>query len=182
MIILFGPAGSGKSVQGELLAKANGWKWISVGQLLRDSKDQKLINIMAKGNLVPAKDVNRILLSELASIHDIDHVIFDGFPRQIGEAKWLFKKSKSFGRCISAAIILEVPEEELIKRLSLRGRADDTPEAIADRLAIYHKKLKPIINFLSGKKLNILNINGVGTVNQVNKRIQEALGKCLVKN
>lgn len=83
MIVFFGPAGAGKSVQGQILAARFGWRWLSAGQLLRDSKDIEVLKQMRTGNLVTTETVNRLMGEALNRACDIPNVILDGFPRII---------------------------------------------------------------------------------------------------
>ena len=89
MIVFFGPAGAGKSVQGQMLAARHGWRWLSAGQLLRDTHDIELIKEMQTGALVSPERVNALMGEALKRAVNIDRVILDGFPRQLEQAKWL---------------------------------------------------------------------------------------------
>lgn len=173
MILFFGPAGAGKSVQGQMLAARNGWRWLSTGQLLRDSHDKELLEYLQTGKLVPTELVNRLLGEAIERAHDIDHVILDGYPRLLEQAKWLVENQTTHGRDIKLAIVMEVPKSELMKRIQIRGRADDTPEAIDERLRIYRTEVYPILSYLTEQNIHIVHIDGVGTVGQVHDRIME---------
>ncbi len=176
MIVFFGPAGAGKSVQGQILAARHGWRWLSAGQLLRDSKNTEIIISMSQGSLVASETANKIIEDALKRAKDIDKVILDGFPRQIEQAQWLVETENK--RDIQLAIVLEVPREELLKRLQLRGRIDDKPEAIEERLNLYRKEIYPILTYLTEQKIKIANIDGTGTVGQVHDRIEAELSAC----
>jgi len=178
MIIFFGPAGAGKSIQGQILAARQSWRWFSMGQLLRDACDVELIKIMQEGKLVPDEKINQIISESLNKIKDINSVILDGFPRKIEQAKWLINENPLHSKSISLVIVLEVPRSELYKRLELRGRVDDTPEAIDDRLRIYRKEIYPILNYFTEQGINIVHIDGAGTVGQVHDKIMEELVAC----
>ncbi|MEI7689793.1 MAG: nucleoside monophosphate kinase [Candidatus Saccharibacteria bacterium] len=180
MIIIFGPAGSGKSVQGQLLAKNNNWKWLSAGQLLRESHDSELLDIINTGELAPADKVNEIMAEAFKQSADMDRIILDGFPRQVEQAKWLIENSPFHGHCVGAIIVLDVDKSELIKRLVLRGRPDDTPEAIEERLDIYHEKINPVISYFESQGVAVLHIDGIGTVEQIHDRIMEKLAECKI--
>ncbi len=177
MIIIFGPAGAGKTVQGKLLADANNWHWLSVGQLLRDSNDPKITEIINKGGLAPVDKVNELIINAFNKISNIDQIVFDGFPREIQEAKWLLEKSVFHGHTIDAILSLEVSNEEIIKRLLLRKRDDDTPQAIKERLSIYHDKMKSVLDYFASEGIRIIRIDGMGTIEQVHQRIMEKLSK-----
>ncbi|MEI6850630.1 MAG: nucleoside monophosphate kinase [Candidatus Saccharibacteria bacterium] len=178
MIVFFGPAGAGKSIQGQILAARQGWRWFSMGQLLRDSSDTKLFKTMQDGKLVSDEKVYEIMGDALKNAPDINNVILDGFPRLIDQARWLIDNQPLHGRSIGLVIVLEVPRGELMKRLKLRGRADDTPEAINDRLRIYRKEIYPILNYFTEQGINIVHIDGAGTVGQVHDKVIEELTSC----
>ncbi len=178
MIIFFGPAGAGKSVQGQILAARHSWRWLSAGQLLRDTHDSKLINEMQTGDLVESGRVNDIIGDALGRSKDIDHVILDGFPRQLVQAKWLIDSQPQHQRSIALAVVLEVPRDDLLKRLTLRGRKDDEPEIIEERLKVYRQEIYPILTYLTEQNIRIAHIDGTGTVGQVHDRIEAELKAC----
>lgn len=178
MIVFFGPAGAGKSVQGQILAARNGWRWLSAGQLLRDTHDVEIIKAMQTGQLLDHTLVNRIMGEALARAKDIDKVILDGFPRALEQAQWLVESRTDHGRDINLVIVLEVPRSELLKRLAVRGRADDTPEAIDERLRIYRSEVYPILSYFTELGIPIVHLDGTGTVGQIHDRIMEELAAC----
>jgi len=181
MIVFFGPAGAGKSVQGQILAARMGWRWLSAGQLIRDSRDPELLETIQQGKLVAHEKIVQIMGEAITKATDIDQLILDGFPRQLDQAKWLIDSQPEHGRSIGLVIVLEVPREELLKRLALRGRADDEPEAIDERLNIYRQEIYPILSYLSDQNIPVAHIEGVGAVGQVHDRIVEELtGRGLV--
>jgi len=175
MIVFFGPAGAGKSVQGQILAARQDWRWLSAGQLLRDTRDPELARIMQTGALVPPAKVNEIMGEALKRAQDVDRVILDGFLRTMEQAEWLIQTQPEHGQSIGLVVILEVPKSELLKRLAVRGRVDDTPEAIDERLKIYRQEIYPILNYLTEQDVPIVHIDGVGSVGQVHDRIAEEL-------
>lgn len=175
MIVFFGPAGAGKSMQGQILAARQGWRWLSAGQILRDTHDAALIQTMHEGNLVPHEAITRIMGEAIQKAGDIDQIILDGFPRELEQAQWLVESKTDHGRDISLVVVLEVPREELLKRLAIRGRVDDTPEAIDRRLAIYRQEMYPILSLFTEDNIPIVHIDGVGTVGEVHDRIYAEL-------
>lgn len=179
MILFFGPAGAGKSVQGQMLAARHGWRWISAGQLLRDTHDIELLKIINSGQLVSNEHINEIVGAALARAKDIDRVILDGFPRKLEQAKWLIESQPEHERSIKLAIVLEVPREELLKRLQVRGRLDDTPETIEKRLKTYRQEIYPILTYFTDENIPIAHIEGVGSVGQVHDRIETELNAVL---
>ncbi|HET9411936.1 MAG TPA: nucleoside monophosphate kinase [Candidatus Saccharimonadales bacterium] len=181
MIIFFGPAGAGKSVQGQILSARYGWRWLSAGQLLRDTHDADLLKAMSTGDLVHNDIANKVMLNALKRSKDIDHVILDGFPRELSQAEWLLANEPEHERSIAAIVVLEVPKSELVRRLTLRGRADDTPESIERRLQIFRTEIYPILAYFNERNVHIVHIDGTGTVGQVHDRIVEELKSCLPK-
>lgn len=178
MVIFFGPAGAGKSVQGQILSARHGWRWLSAGQLLRDTHDAELIRDMQNGSLVDVDRVNKIMMSALKGAQDIEHVILDGYPRALAQAKWLLETQPEHEHSIDLVVILEVPKAEILRRLKIRGRADDTPEAIEERLRIYRSEIYPILDYFNDQHIMISHIDGTGTVGQVHDRIEEELKAC----
>lgn len=172
MIILFGLAGSGKGTQGNALAELFGWRWVSIGQLIRDSgKYEKTVN---DGSMISDKDAIG-LMAKAFELNEADgfDMILDGFPRTVEQAEWLVKQDL---HPIECAIILEVPKEDLYARLELRGRKDDTNKDYIDRRwAVFEENIKGIMKILEEKKVPIHRVNGVGEVNEVTARLVAAI-------
>lgn len=178
MIIFFGPAGAGKSVQGQILSARHDWRWLSAGQLLRDTHDHTLIAEMQSGELVDENRVNEIMKTAIKAAKDIKHVILDGYPRQLSQAEELIATQPDHERSVQIVVVLEVPRNEIMRRLKLRGRVDDIPEAIEERLHIYRQEIYPILNYFTEQNIYICHIDGTGTVGQVHDRIEEELKAC----
>lgn len=181
MIVFFGPAGAGKSVQGNLLAARNDWRWLGAGQILRDSKDPELLAQMSTGKLVDPEIVNRAMNDALSRANDkVQKVILDGYPRQLAQAQWLLENKDNHGRNVDLVVVLEVPRSELLRRLEIRGRLDDTPEVIDERLRIYRQEMYPVLNYFNEHGVKIAHIDGTGTVGQVHDRIMEEIESCQI--
>lgn len=171
MILFFGPAGAGKSMQGQLLAARYGWQWVSTGNMFRSSKDQEIIEHIKSGNLVSDELTNKVVGDFLDNYESDAKLVLDGYPRNDIQAKWLTDRQESGKLKIDLAVVFEVPRQELVNRLGKRGRDDDTPEAVDKRLGIYRKDIYPILDFLNNQNIPIVHINGVGTVGQVHDTI-----------
>ena len=172
MIILFGLAGSGKGTQAKALSEFFGWRTFSVGQVIRDTGEYT--DIIDKGGLIPDDDVIKLMTKqiEIANAEGYD-VILDGYPRTDYQAKWLMEHMKED---IKGAIILEVPKEELYKRLELRGREDDkSKNAIDLRFQIFEQNISPILNQLEKNDIEIRRVDGVGEVGTVTGRLIAAV-------
>lgn len=177
MIILFGPAGAGKTVQGQLLSARHGWRWLSAGQLLRDTHDPEIVRQMYTGELVDPNVVNGIVGAAIAKAHDIGEVILDGFPRSLDQAQWLIEAQAEYDARVELVVVLEVTHKELMQRLRVRGREDDTAEAITERHKIYRAEVDPVLDYLSSHNVPIIEVDGTGTVGQVHDRIEAELAK-----
>lgn len=154
-IVLFGGPGSGKGTQSERLIKKYGLHHISTGEVLRDhiKRETELGKIAKKyideGQLIPDELMIQILDDVLEKeAKDKPGVIFDGFPRTIPQAEALNELLKKRNKELHAVVGLEVPDEELVKRLLNRGketgRADDNEETIKKRLHVYHNQTSPL--------------------------------------
>jgi adenylate kinase len=180
MIIFFGPAGSGKSLQGQILAARQGWQWLSSGQIIRESDDEELNKIIMTGNLVPNEKMEEIIGSALNKISDKDKLILDGFPRQIDQAKWMVEKGYIKGNSKDLIVIVEVPEQALVARFANRGRADDTPESIENRLKIYNEESSKIFEYLGQQGVKEIRIDGSGRVGEIHDNLMKELSACKI--
>lgn len=175
MIIFFGPAGAGKSMQGQIVAARHGWRWLSTGQLLRDSHDPELYKQMQTGGLVSDEVMGRIVTQALSSAQDLGDIILDGYPRNLAQAEYLIGAEGAHPSRIEIAIVLDVPREELIRRLAIRGRADDTEELINRRLDIFEKETTPVLAYFEERGIQIARIVGNGTVGEIHDKIEAEL-------
>ena len=177
MIIFFGPAGSGKSTQGRIIADKFGWRWLSVGQVLRDTGE--FDEILKKGELVDDETVVRLMNKQIAFAEaEGMEVVLDGYPRDTKQTEIMLadKESEFFGK-ISGAIVLEVPVEELWKRIEERGREDDTEEVVKHRFEIFEQNICSILPLLEQKGVKIEKVDGVGSFEEVTDRIIKVVQK-----
>ena len=172
MIALFGLAGSGKGTQGKALSEIFGWKWMSVGQAIRETGEYK--EIIDGGNLIPDEDVINIMNKQIEKAEDEGFdIILDGYPRSVAQAQYIVDHMADK---LDGAIILDVPKDELIERLTLRGRDDDKErESIERRFAIFEENLKPILQLFENANIPIIHVNGVGEVGEVTDRLVEVV-------
>ena len=176
-IVIFGAPGSGKGTQSDKLIEHYGLEHISTGDVLRSEiKNGTELGRTAKqyidqGQLIP----DTLMISILASVYDgfgrgHKGVIFDGFPRTIPQAEALKQMLAERGDKVVAMLELDVPEDELMKRLILRGqqsgRADDKEETIKKRLDVYHAQTMPLIEWYKNEGLHH-HINGLGELDRI---------------
>lgn len=184
-IVIFGAPGSGKGTQSDLLIEHYGLGHISTGDVLRNEikKGTELgktaQGFIDNGQLIP----DELMISILANVYDSfgrghKGVIFDGFPRTIPQAEALKQMLDERGDKVAAMIELDVPEDELMKRLILRGqqsgRADDNEETIKKRLVVYHSQTQPLIEWYKQEGLHH-HINGLGTLERIFADIQKVI-------
>ncbi len=179
MILFFGPPGSGKSVQGQLLVERNGWQWLSTGDLFRKSKDPEVLKRMATGELIDDELTGKVLDAAIQEVQGDSPIVLDGYPRNLDQVKWLEENLPARGRSIECVVLFEVPREELINRLAGRGRTEDSPEVISRRLDIYQEKTKPVVDHYRENGVPVIAIDGTGPIPEVHERIQEAVMACL---
>jgi len=91
------------------------------------------------------------------------------------QAKWLMDSKNKLGREVAMVIVLEVPESEILKRLEMRGRAQDKPEIVTRRMNIYRREMYPVLGYFAQQGIKIVHIDGTGTVGEVHDRIQAEL-------
>lgn len=187
-LVIFGAPGSGKGTQSEKLIDRYHLHHISTGEVLRDhiargtELGRTADSYISQGQLIPDELMLRVLEHELDNNPDktAEGVIFDGFPRTIPQALALKDMMKRRGQKIHAVIGLEVPEDQFMERMVLRGkesgRSDDNPETIRKRLAVYHKQTQPLRDYYVGEGVYVP-IKGDGTVDQVFERVIAALDK-----
>jgi len=174
MITIFGPAGSGKSLQGQLLAEKYGWKWLSVGQLLRDQNDAAITEKQERGELFDDEFVTKLMHDTLVELETAGKkVILDGYPRNLAQAEWIDKNGDI--KKIEGVVVLEVAEEELWKRLEGRGRSDDTRDAVKRRWEIFEQNIYSILPLIEANNVKITTLDGAGTVEEVTARIEAVL-------
>ena len=173
MILLFGPTGAGKSMQGQMLAVRMGWKWLSTGQMLRDSNDSDVIQVLKSGDLVSNELTYEVFdgAVQRAKQEKYPKIIVDGFPRTKNQAEWLGQYLRRIGESIELVVVLEVPEGEIMRRLEKRGRMEDTPETIAKRMAIYRQKMYPVLGSFAEDGVRIIHLDGTGSAGEVHDRL-----------
>lgn len=159
MILLMGVAGAGKSMQGRILADEHGYAWISTGEILRVLVTGKRRQEMLQGKLLSDDEMITILDRVLDVIDTEQEFVLDGFPRTVKQADWLLRQVEEGRFKLAAVINLVASKEVILERLKLRGRPDDTEEAIGERFKEYEAVTRPILNHFKEKKVRVHEIN-----------------------
>ncbi len=180
-LILFGPPGSGKGTQAQKLVDKYSFLHISTGDLFRYEMGnntplgKKAKSYIEKGELVPDAVTVGMLRNKVEANPDVKGYIFDGFPRTIAQSESLDALLTEKGTEVSRLVMLEVPDQEIIKRILERGktsgRADDNdPEIIQNRIDVYKKETAPVFEYYH-KKGKAARLNGVGGIEEIFDRI-----------
>jgi adenylate kinase len=172
VIIFVGVAGSGKSIQGRLLAQKIGAKYFSMGEFLRDHVDPQIQQKMLTGELISDEEVISLIDAALPKVNDAgDEYILDGFPRTTVQADWLLKEIDRGRFIIRGVIHLNASPEIIVPRLLERKRPDDFIEAINQRINEYNGTILPILDRLKADHVNIYEINAEQPIDLVSKEI-----------
>src|SRR5210317_2305843 len=175
-IIMIGGPGSGKSTYSEIITKKLGIPHIYTGDMMRklakqDTPDgRKVKDLLAKGEFAPIDIVMRSVKERVTQSDAQNGYVFDGFPRNVEQAKKMKDENIEYDYVVN----LVVSEEEVIKRLTARGREDDKPEIIKKRLQVYEKETRPLLDYF---KNEIINIKAEGSTpeaiaNEIIKKVQ----------
>ena len=184
-IVLFGPPGAGKGTQSEYIIEKYGLKHISTGDLFRKhlgagtALGKRAQGYMDKGKLVPDEVVIGMVNETINEYKSAAGFIFDGFPRTVAQAEALDNLLSDHSTRIACMIELEVPQDELKRRLLERGktsgRADDqNEEKVNVRIQEYLNKTVPVAAFYATQNKNC-KVNGVGSVENIFKEIVKAI-------
>ena len=162
-LLLIGPPGSGKGTQGERLAERLGIEHIAAGDLLRAEVSagtplgRQVQAFMQRGDLVPDVVSLSLLLPRVLGAAEGNGYLLDGFPRSVEQAVEARKLADQADAGPDAVVYLDVPREELVRRILARaaveGRADDNPETVANRLKVFDEATHPLVDYYRGRGL-----------------------------
>lgn len=175
MIIFMGVAGSGKSVQGRMLADRLALPWLSTGEFLRMLVSGDRRKDMVAGKLLSDKEIITLVQRIFTIIDPHKEFILDGFPRTVAQADWLIGQIKHGQLHPTGVIHLIVSKEAVQERLIARGRPDDNIDAISERLSEYEEMAKPILEDFKRAGVPIFDINGAQDIAVVQQEILSAL-------
>ena len=178
LIVLMGPTGAGKSVQGELLAADFDGTHLSSGKLLRE--DRQAAERLEDGRLAPPEEVHRVVGKAMAKVPDGRLVVLDGTPRTQYDIDWLDENLPKLHRELKAVVLIEIDIETSLKRLGLRGRADDAPDAVREKWKLFEDVTGPVIEHY--RKLGlVVTVDGRGNIEKVHHRMHAAVAKVAFK-
>lgn len=182
-ILLIGAPGAGKGTQAVRLAEHLGLAHISSGDLLRKHVvggtnigrgAQKYIE---RGDLVPDSTVMDMLRKPVTEASARGGYVLDGFPRTIEQAQAAYLVARDLGVAVQIAVHIDVPKEELIRRMLTRGRGkDDTEEVITHRLEVYEERTVPLLDYYANRE-KLVSVNGARPADEVTWSIRVQLGR-----
>jgi adenylate kinase len=179
-LLLVGPPGAGKGTQAVRLAERLEVPHISSGDLFRANLQpgaETALGLEAKryidaGDLVPDSVTIAMVRERLHEDDAVKGFVLDGFPRNLTQASSLEQLLTERGEVIDAVVELQVPEDELVRRLLGRGRTDDTEDVIRRRQEVYREETAPLLEHYRDR---LVTIDAVGTVEEITDRVSDAL-------
>ena len=183
-VLLLGPQGSGKGTQAKRIQAEYGIPHIATGDMLRTAMadgtelGRRVKPIVDSGQLVPDDLMIELIRARLGEPDAESGFVLDGFPRTSAQADALDAMLDEIDRALSIVFEFQLSDdaatERLLRRSELEGRADDEPEAIAKRLALYHEQTEPLVGHYRLRG-NLVGIHADGSIDEVFAEVQEAL-------
>jgi len=182
-ILILGPQGSGKGTQAKRIATADCVPHVATGDIFRAAVSDgselgvQVAPILESGGLVPDNLTIELIRERLA---DEDGFVLDGFPRTVPQAEALDAMLDEIGKPLDVVILLQVSDEVATSRLQARaeaeGRADDSPDAIRNRLRLYHELTEPVVERYRDEGTLVV-VGGDRAIDEVAATIEEALAQ-----
>jgi adenylate kinase len=179
-IVILGPPGSGKGTQGARLEDEFGYTPLATGSLLRKARQEgtelgrRAGEYMDRGDLVPDDLIVTMVRDVLGETADRP-ILLDGFPRTVAQAEALDGALADHGRELGAAVLIDVPDDVVVDRISSRGqgRSDDNPETVRERLRVYHDETEPLVAFYEKRGL-LRRVDGSGSPDEVYEDVRRS--------
>jgi len=180
-VVLLGPPACGKGTQAERLRDRAGFALLATGDLLREARAAgtelggRAAEFMDRGALVPDELIIGMVAEALAAL-GAGPVVLDGVPRTVPQALELDALVRAHERELTAAILIDVPDDEVVRRIAGRhqGRTDDTPETARERLRVYHRDTEPLVRHFDARGL-LRRVDGGHDVDSVEDGIRAVL-------
>jgi adenylate kinase len=180
-VTLLGPPGSGKGTQAARLRELCGFTTLATGDLLREARragtdlGRRAAAYMDRGELVPDELIVAIVREAIAAL-DGEPILLDGFPRTVAQADALAGALEARGRRLRAAVLVDVPDDVVVERISTRGqgREDDRPETVRERLRVYHRETEPLTAYYDERGL-LRRVDGAKSVDAVEADVRAAI-------
>ncbi|MFL5920268.1 MAG: adenylate kinase [Gaiellaceae bacterium] len=189
-ILLLGPQGAGKGTQGKLISAEYGIPHVATGDMLRAAMaagtelGRQVKPIYDSGRLVPDDLMIALIRERLGEEDAREGFVLDGFPRTMAQAEALEEMLREIGRDLDVVFEFQLPDqvgrERMLKRAAEEGRTDDTPEAIDERLRLYHEETEPLIEYYRSRG-HLVGIHADRPVNEVFSELQQALEQVAVR-
>jgi adenylate kinase len=189
-ILLLGPQGAGKGTQGKLIAGEHGIPHVATGDMLRaamaaDSElGRRVKPIYDAGHLVPDDLMIALIRERLGEEDAREGFVLDGFPRTMPQAEALEEMLREIDRGLDVVFEFQLADqvgrERMLRRAAEENRTDDTPEAIDERLRLYHAETEPLIEYFRTRG-NLVGIHADRPVQEVFREIQQALEQVAVR-
>jgi len=189
-LLLLGPQGSGKGTQAKRISAEYGIPHIASGDILRDEMARstalglRVQPIYDTGGLVPDDLMIEIIRDRLSRGDTLPGFILDGFPRTMPQAVALDEMLADIDRELTVVLQLQVADavsrERLLTRAREEARTDDTPEAIDERLALYHEKTAQLVSYYRAQG-KLVGIHGERTIEEVYAEIESVLNQAAVR-
>ena len=180
-IALLGPPGSGKGTQATRLRDRGGFAIVATGELLREARragtdlGRRASQYMDRGELVPDELIVAMVRDAIASL-DGKPMLVDGFPRTVTQAGALADALQDRGRALTAALLIDVPDDLVVQRISGRDddREDDRPETVRERLRLYHRETVPLVDYYAERGL-LRRVDGAQDADAVEVAVRAAI-------
>jgi adenylate kinase len=189
-ILLLGPQGAGKGTQGKLIADEHGIPHVATGDMLRAAMGagtelgRQVAPIYDAGQLVPDDLMIALIRERLGTEDAREGFVLDGFPRTMPQAEALEEMLREIGRDLDVVFEFQLADqvgrERMLRRAAEEGRTDDTPEAIDQRLRLYHEETEPLIEYYRARG-NLVGIHADRSVQDVFREIQQTLEQVAVR-
>jgi adenylate kinase len=184
-VLLIGAPGAGKGTQAEEISRRFGLTHISSGDLLRKhmaegtATGRAARSYVERGDLVPDAVIMDMLYKPVMAASASGGYVLDGFPRTVEQAKAAYEVAGELGVAVQIAVHIDVPAEELVRRLLARGRgSDDSEEVIAHRIKVYEERTMPMLDYYAERE-RLVTVNGARSISEVTWSIAVQLQRAM---